>query len=647
MSSKHNHAGGSEPSVSQNIIINNKGGAFGSRLNDVFILNKDGIGKTSQIHVYGKDGDDKFFVDVGVSNRHEYVTGHHIFTGSGADKIIFQIDTKQKGKITGRIDDFTYGQDTIFLQRNLGQLIEVDLKKKLPAGVQLVEVNGQQAILIDNKALYVLEGARSISEMPSGSYGDQNSNGEENHFPKWPSGKIKYLDHWVDNNNFIPKHLHSPEQSHIHVNSSSNSSHAGAAIITTGSSRADFINSEHLQQRDRISGGLGNDTLGGGKGRDTIFGGDGKDFLYGGTDSDQLYGDSGADIIHGGTENDLIFGGNGNDVIYGDPGDDKLYGGNDRDILHGGQGNDFLSGGLGNDTLFGGDGGDILYGGEGADVIRGGGGRDTISGGSGSDLLDAGIGNDSIHGNTGADTIYGRDGNDIIHGGYGNDVLYGGGGNDTLYGNQDRDVIYGGDGSDIIFGGAGNDKIFGQHGRDKMYGDSGSDYLYGELGDDSVYGGGGDDFIFGGGGTDILFGGPGRDLIYGGTGNDTLYGGEGKDTIVGGSGTNAIFGGAGNDTFVFLEVASHKHKPSGTIFDYTPGVDKIDLSRIDANKKLGGNQEFSLIWSRDFGGVAGQLRVDKDSAGIVVEGDTNGDRKSDFFILLKGSLLLSINDFVL
>jgi hypothetical protein len=45
------------------------------------------------------------------------------------------------------------------------------------------------------------------------------------------------------------------------------------------------------------------------------------------------------------------------------------------------------------------------------------------------------------------------------------------------------------------------------------------------------------------------------------------------------------------------------------ILDFTPGTDRIELDRIDANTLLAGNQAFSWIGSNAFSGSAGELRA--------------------------------------
>ena len=81
------------------------------------------------------------------------------------------------------------------------------------------------------------------------------------------------------------------------------------------------------------------------------------------------------------------------------------------------------------------------------------------------------------------------------------------------------------------------------------------------------------------------------------------------------------------------------------ITDFTSGQDKIDLSQVDANTLVGGDQAFTFIGSGAFTGVAGQLHYEQISGSTYVSGDTNGDGIADFMIKLDGLHTMTGTDF--
>jgi Ca2+-binding RTX toxin-like protein len=128
-------------------------------------------------------------------------------------------------------------------------------------------------------------------------------------------------------------------------------------------------------------------------------------------------------------------------------------------------------------------------------------------------------------------------------------------------------------------------------------------------------------------------------ILFGGGGHDTLFGGDGNDLILGGGGADALTGGAGSDTFRYDAASDSNAGLPDLIGDFQTGVDKIDLSRIDANTHLDGNQAFAWIGSNAFSGTgaasAGELRVFDDNGRQRIEGDTNGDGVADLVIVLQ------------
>jgi hypothetical protein len=121
--------------------------------------------------------------------------------------------------------------------------------------------------------------------------------------------------------------------------------------------------------------------------------------------------------------------------------------------------------------------------------------------------------------------------------------------------------------------------------------------------------------------------------IFGGAGNDAIVGGHGNDLIYGGLGQDDLTGGAGADTFQYNSIAETTNAAPDHILDFTSGTDKIDLSRIDADTNVAGDQAFTFIGANAFDGHAGELRaVDSGLGYYNVQGDTNGDGIADFTI---------------
>jgi Ca2+-binding RTX toxin-like protein len=137
--------------------------------------------------------------------------------------------------------------------------------------------------------------------------------------------------------------------------------------------------------------------------------------------------------------------------------------------------------------------------------------------------------------------------------------------------------------------------------------------------------------------------------LFGGKSNDVLKGGALADLVHGNLGADILAGGGGADVFRFDSAADSNAASSDQIVDFTPGTDRIDLSRIDADSNAAGDQAFSWIGSGAFTGAAGQLRAVQQGGGWTVQGDTNGDGVADLVIALtlQGAAPLGAGDFLL
>jgi hypothetical protein len=85
------------------------------------------------------------------------------------------------------------------------------------------------------------------------------------------------------------------------------------------------------------------------------------------------------------------------------------------------------------------------------------------------------------------------------------------------------------------------------------------------------------------------------------------------------------------------------------IQDFNLG-DLIDLSRIDANTLITGDQAFTFVGQNAFSRTAGELRYQNQAGPVwLVQGDSDGDGVSDFevFVVITDNDPITAADFVL
>ena len=167
----------------------------------------------------------------------------------------------------------------------------------------------------------------------------------------------------------------------------------------------------------------------------------------------------------------------------------------------------------------------------------------------------------------------------------------------------------------------------------------GYDRILGSSVSDVINAGGGNDNVKGYGGNDTLYGEDGDDQLYGGSGNDSLYGGAGADRL---------FGGAGADTLFFMKVAHSVMGERDTIYDfsYSDG-DRVDLSAIDANWNVSGNQDFQYIGKAGFSGNGGELRIKIETDYSAIYADVDGDGVTDFSVVFNEPVQITKDFFIL
>ena len=219
---------------------------------------------------------------------------------------------------------------------------------------------------------------------------------------------------------------------------------------------------------------------------------------------------------------------------------------------------------------------------------------------------------------------------------------------------------------DFLFaspGSEGNDTLLSTSGNDTLNGGSGNDtgsYATAAAGvtvDLSLTGpqntvGAGTDTLVS---IENLVGSAFNDNLFGTDWNNALTGGAGNDRLTGRDGRDTLTGGLGSDMFDFnaTDESPANAVTRDVITDFQPGVDRIDLSTIDANWWKSGNQGFRFIGTQDFQYRPGELRYEIiDQAGTandvtIVYGDIDGNSSSDFQIELMGLHSLSSHDFIL
>ncbi|MBX4999664.1 RTX toxin [Rhizobium lentis] len=233
----------------------------------------------------------------------------------------------------------------------------------------------------------------------------------------------------------------------------------------------------------------------------------------------------------------------------------------------------------------------------------------------------------------------GTDGNDILP-----NTGQSNGGNETFKGLDGRDVLKGGAGADVLDGGYGRDTASYE----------GSSAVKVNLATGTASGGQatGDKFVS----IESLTGSSYNDVLTGDSGRNGLHGGAGADVITGGAGRDYMSGGTSSDTFVFktaMDTGSGWNRD--IITDFQKGVDKIDVSAIDANGSAQGDGTFhfqaqeNALFDKKAGALAWhyQDNIGSDHDITVVQADLNGDGVHDFEIQLKGLVHLGAGDFLL
>jgi Ca2+-binding RTX toxin-like protein len=283
------------------------------------------------------------------------------------------------------------------------------------------------------------------------------------------------------------------------------------------------------------------------------------------------------------------------------------------------------------------------------------------------------------------DYLYGYGGSDVLDGGSGGDYMNGGDGNDTYYINSTSDTVYeqyndtyagvdkifstisytlpsmienltlqgsaslnatGNAKSNVLVGNSAGNVLNGLGGADTMNGGDGNDtYVVDNIGDkvsetynDSLAG---VDKVLST--VSFTLASMIENLTLQGTANinatgnakaNTLIGNSGNNKLVGGLGADQLNGGAGFDHFDFNATSESNGTTQDRILGFQFGSgqwdgDKIDVSTIDANTSLTGNQAFK--WGGTTLKGKGYLWAENLSNGdTLIKGNVDNDTDAEF-----------------
>jgi Ca2+-binding RTX toxin-like protein len=401
----------------------------------------------------------------------------------------------------------------------------------------------------------------------------------------------------------------------------------------------------------------------------------------------------------GNIQDNVLTGNSAANTLNGVAGNDTLIGNGGNDWLDGGIGADTMTGGTGNDTYTVDNAGDLITENalEGTDLVR-----SSISYTLGANVENLTLlGSAGINGTGNAldNAIRDNAGSNILDGGAGADKLYGYGGDDTFIidnagdgiaeavgggtdtalasvsytlaanvenltltgsnaidgtGNGLDNVITGNSAANTLSGGGGNDTLIGGAGNDTYIVDSAGDVVTENAGEGTDLVQSSISYALGSDVENLTLTGSNAidgtgnaldNVITGNSGANVLSGGGGNDTIIGGGGADMLTGGVGNDTFTFTDISDSLPGSADTITDFLSNSgegsdDQIDLSGIDADTSVAGDQAFTIDTSTPsapFTPAAHSIWLGATpnadgSEDWILYGDVNGDTTADFEI---------------
>ena len=122
-------------------------------------------------------------------------------------------------------------------------------------------------------------------------------------------------------------------------------------------------------------------------------------------------------------------------------------------------------------------------------------------------------------------------------------------------------------------------------------------------------------------------------------------GGAGSDVLIGGLGADVLTGGSDADRFVFRTAGDSTAAAMDRIVDFRQGEDLIDLSGIDADSMLAGDQAFRMAEEPDDASLTVRQLSGLNQTRVLLDMDADG--RADAVIRLAGLVTLTEADFIL
>jgi serralysin len=127
---------------------------------------------------------------------------------------------------------------------------------------------------------------------------------------------------------------------------------------------------------------------------------------------------------------------------------------------------------------------------------------------------------------------------------------------------------------------------------------------------------------------------------------ENAVGGSAGDTLIANQAANHLTGNGGADTFRWMAASDSLIGQADTIDDFQSGVDRIDLSPVDADSRTQADDSFHWIGAAAFTGASGELRGEVIGDSLHIFADVNADMVADFEIVLAHQTVIATPDFV-